>query len=352
MDLKHLFCYNLDMVNHMKSVNYIKINTQNILDNLSYIRNNYPYPNYILKVSNHAFSHGMYLIKMLAESITYLYVNHFDDLLMIRKYNQDIPVIYDGEIHEDNVYDLMMNNAIVVIHDFAVLQNIRNLNIKDNLSFIFYVDPPGYVGICNKQDILDFLEWDSKHLECLGVMAHLNEKNYDDFKYIIRPIANSKLMILNFEEDKRKIQGSNTLLLDQSIYGINQIKKKLFQKSDTPLKQAFCLYSKVICVKEEVHNKKSKYIAVIPFGYHHGMNEAIKNVYIRDQLYPVIEIFDEFTYVLVDERINKDIEVEITSENNPLENYFSNQTLNYFSLFNSNIPIIYDDYILEKMLIY
>ena len=53
--------------------------------------------------------------------------NHFKDLLLIRKYNKEIPVIYEGVIHEDNVYDLVMNNAILVIHDIKTLEMIREL---------------------------------------------------------------------------------------------------------------------------------------------------------------------------------------------------------------------------------
>lgn len=336
----------------MKSINYININTEYILDNLKIIKEKYPYPNYILNVSNHAFAHGMYLIKTLDEQIDYLYVNHFEDLLMIRKYNDAIPVIYHGEIHEDNVYDLIMNNAILVIHDLNILKDIRNLNIKDTLSFIFYIDPTGYLGISKKQDILEFLEWDNPHFNLLGVMAHLQEKDYEEFKHIIRPINNSKLMILNSEEDKRKIQGSNTILLDFSIYGINKIKRKLFQKNEVLLKQAFSLYSKVISVKKDVNHKKNNFIAVIPFGYHHGMSDEIKFVYLNSKLYPVQKVFSETSYLLVDENVEKGMLVEITSLHNPLENYFSSYPLSYFQLFNSNIPIVYHDYILEKMLIY
>lgn len=336
----------------MDRINYIKINTKNMLANIEYIKTNYHYSYYIMNVNNNAFNHGMYLIKYLYEVVNYLYVKQFSDLQIIRKYNSNIPVIYNGEITLDNIFDLIMNNAILVVYDINILKMIHNLNIKDPLNFIFYVDASGYYGISSKQDILDYLEWNNKYLNLIGIMANLDEKNYDDFKYIIRPIQDVKLMILNNEEDKRKIQGSNAILLDASIYGINQTKKKLFQKVENSFKQTFTLYSKVISVKEVNHNKKSKYIAVVPFGIYQGMNEAIKYVYINDKLYPVEKILNEFIYVEVDIHIKKDMQVEITSLHNPLENYFNSQTLNYFSLFNSNMPIIFDDYILEKASMY
>ena len=340
------------MVNNMNDINYIKINTQNILDNIAYLKNNYPYDHYIVNVSNDTFWHGMYLIQYIKSYVDYLYVNDFHDLLLIRKYDKDIPVIYDGMIHEDNIYDLIMNNTIVVIHDFKILQYIKNLKIKDQLSFLFYIDPTGYFGIDNKQDILDFLEWDQTYFHLLGVMAQLNEKDYDNFKYIIRPIVYSELMILNHEEDKRKIQGSNTILLDYSIYGIQESKKKIFQKKEQPFKQAFTLYSKIIHIKKEQHNKKVKYTAVVPFGYHHGMGDEIKNVYINHQLYHVQKIMNEVTYIEVDEIVDEGMKVEITSFHNPLDQYFSSQTLNYFSFFHSNISIVYDDYVLDAASMY
>ena len=340
------------MVNRMNAGNYIKINTKNLLDNIQYIKKNYSYDSYIVDVSNEAFSHGMYFVKYLKDQVDFLYVHDFSDLLLIRKYELDFPVIYDGEIHEENVYDLIMNNAIVVIHEIDTLQMIRSLQIKDTLSFLFYIDPTGFYGIHSKQDILDYLEWNDKYLQLLGVIAHIDEEDYDDFKYIIRPIQNSKLMILNHEEDKRKIQGSNAIKLDYSIYGINQSKKKMFQKKDMPLKQVLSLHSKVISVNMIPSNKKVKYTAIIPFGYHHGMSDAIKYVFIKGKLYLVEKIYNEFVYVSVDEEIKKDMDVEITSDHNPLKNYFQLQTLNYFSLFYSHLPIIFDDYVLEKTLIY
>ena len=81
------------MVNRMNKINYIKINTKNLLDNIYYIKNNYSYDYYILDVSNEAFFHGMYLIKYLKDQIDFLYVHDFTDLLLIRKYEQDFPVI-------------------------------------------------------------------------------------------------------------------------------------------------------------------------------------------------------------------------------------------------------------------
>ena len=123
------------MVNDM-SINYIKINKQNLEDNILTIKKRYSFSYYILDVSNHAFYHGLYLVKYLDVKIDYLYVNHFNDLIWVRKYQSDIPVIYDGEIDEDRLYDLIMMNAIVVVRDISILKLVRSLNLHDTFSFL------------------------------------------------------------------------------------------------------------------------------------------------------------------------------------------------------------------------
>lgn len=336
----------------MDKINYIQINTNDMFDNIKYLKEHYQFSYYIFDVSNNAFHHGMYLIKYFDQQIDYLYVHSLEDLLLIRKYNQNISVIYHGNINQDNIFDLIINNAIIVISNIDTLKMIKEANIKDTLNFLFLVDPTGFYGISNKQDILDYLEWNDKYLHLVGFMANFEEKNYENFKYIIRPIQSSKLMIFNNEEKKEKIQGSNAIILDSSIYGINGTKKKLFQKSENTFKQIFCFYSKITDLKEVIHNKKTSYIAIVPFGYHHGMNDRIKSVFIHNKLYSVLKIYNKFMYIEGDEFLKKDMKVEITSKQNPLENYFKDQTLTYFSFFNSNHPIVFDDYILEKMLIY
>ncbi len=332
--------------------NFIKIDTNLLLENINYIKNTYKYSYYILNVSNNAFNHGMYLINYLTDKIDYLYVFSFQDLLLIRKYNKNIPVIYNGSINDNNIYDLIINNAIIVIHDIDTLKNIRSLNIKDVVNFIFCIDPLGFIGIDNKNDILTYLEWDNKYLNLMGIISEVKEKDYDAFKNIIKPLNNSSLMILNNEKDKRKIHNSNAILLDYSLYGINEHNKKIFKKETPILKQIFTLNSYITKIKNINIKKKEKHIAIIPFGLNHGMSKNIKFVNINQKNYQIFAILEEYTYILVDESIKENMLVKITSSTNPLEKYFQKDCINYFSYFNSNLPIIFENYILEKTLIY
>ena len=108
----------------MEYTNYIKINKDNLNYNLNYFNNKYNYQYLLLDVSNNAYSHGMYIIKYLKDNI-YLYINNFNDVILARKYNKNIAIIYGGEITLDNVYDLLINNVILLLKSSFILKKIK-----------------------------------------------------------------------------------------------------------------------------------------------------------------------------------------------------------------------------------
>lgn len=337
----------------MNDINFIKVNKEYLLDNINKIKKMYSYPYYILDVSNHAFGAGMYIVNYLKNQIDYLYVRDLKDAILIRKYDKEIPIIYNGFIHENNIYDLIINNVILVINRKEILDSILSLKIKDKFDLILNIDLNNYNGIYSKhiiEDIIDLLKNDI-HIHILGIQATITEKNYHDLKYIINPLKKLDLIILNYEEKKNKIKLSNAILLDSSIYGINQ-KKNLFKKEQNNYKQIFSLNSKIIHIKREHKNKKEIFLGIIPYGSFHGMSEKIKKVYIQDKLYPIRAIQKEYSLIEIDSSIKVNDIVEITSYHNPLEKYINDQTLFYLNLVSSNLNIIYDDYILEKDSIY
>lgn len=340
------------MVNRMNFKNYVEINIDNLKDNIRYLKNKYKYDYYIMDVSNNAFNHGMYTIKYISEDIDFFYVNSFSDVQLIRKYNKELAIIYDGFLNQDNIYDLVLNNAIIVVKDIDSIKEIVNLNIKDNMQIILYIDCDGNFGFSSKNIIRETLELiQDKRIECLGVMSHVLEEKYDEFKYIISPLKNVKLMILNNEHDKNKIKGSNAIKLDYSIYGINNLKKKLFKKEIQELKQVFTLNSQVVQLQKKIKNKKEKWVATIPFGYLNGMIDKIDKVYIS-KLFQVIEIKENYTLVEVDESVRVGDKVQIIGYDNSLENYLVSNVLISLGMFSNNLPIVYEDYTLEKTYVY
>ncbi len=331
----------------MEYINYIDIKIDNLQDNIDYFRNHYNYKYYILDVSNNAFYHGMYIINQI-KNIDYLYVNNFKDLLLVRKYNKKIPTIYSGNIDENNIYDLIMNNAILVIrnYDFKDYEEI-----KDDVEIIISIDIKGYNGFKNKEEIRDLgnLIKNNKHIKVLGLIANIEEEDYTYFKEITLPLRDLNLFILNNELDKNKIKGSNAIKLDNSIYGINKEKKELFKKEIKPFKQAFTLYSKITMITKERQKKKEIILGVIPLGLLKGMPENIKKVRINNKFYEIYKILEEYSLIIIDDDVKLKEIVEITGKNNPLENYIQGNIYAYLSMLEEIGVIIYNG---ERKLVY
>ncbi len=322
------------------NINTININLDNLQANITYLRNTYNYKYFIMDISNNAFNHGMFLVNNLS-NIDFLYANNFNDILLVRKYNKDIPLIYSGPLSEDIIYDLIINNVIIILNNISL---IKDLSIKDNLEFILNIDLYNYQSFNSKTAILDVLDLinTNNHLHLKGIISSLKEEDYEDFKYIISPLKDLDLICLNNEEDKNKIKLSNCLKLDYSIYGINKFKKTLFKKEEYPLKQIFSLQTKIINIKKVYNKKKEIIYGIIPMGFYNGLIPHISHVLINNNLYAIKEIKEEYSLITINESIHLNDDVIITSYENPLENYLSNNILSYFLLL-TNLPITYNN---------
>ncbi len=290
---------------------YIKIDKDKILKNIEIIKKQNLNKHLILDVSNNAFNHGLLFINYLND-IDYLYVNNLDDVGKIRRLNRDIKIIYHGELNEDNIYDLIVNNVIIIIEDIKFLKKI---NINEEINILIYKQ-----NKLNK-DIKDFLT-NNKYLKIVGFIIDDNE-NYET--------KNSKLLILSLND----LEIGNALKLDNLVYGLEN--KKLFKKRT--YYQAFNLQTTIKRIKK-YHQKKN--IAIINFGYLKGMKKEIKKVFIKNTWYEVKKIDKEETQIIVDKNIKINDIVEITSNNNPLDKYFKESNVSLFTLFN-NLPIVYEE---------
>ena len=117
--------------------NIANVNIDNLKFNISDLKEKFSFKNYILNVSNNAFGHGIKLIKYLNDEFQYVYTNNFQDVLNIKKYNHKIKIIYSGSISEDNIYDLVLNDVIMVIKSKDTMDFILGLKIKDKFEIIF-----------------------------------------------------------------------------------------------------------------------------------------------------------------------------------------------------------------------
>ena len=335
--LKINFLLKFKYGDNMKYTNYLKCNFLNLTNNINYFKNN-NYQYIIMDVSNNFHHLGMYLIKYLND-ISYLLVHHLNDVILIRKYDKEIPIIYDGELNLDNVYDLALYNVIFALSDITIF---NDLNIKD-IKIILKIDMQGLNGINSKMQILDIVEFSQNHkLMIEGIMGKIAEKDFDDFKYMISPLNNLNIICLNNELDKNKIILSNAIKLDYSLLGFYEGKKGLFKKEENPLKQVFTLYSEIINIKKETIKKKEVITGVIPLGYQTGMPPFISEVWINNKLFKIIDVFDNVTTIVGDEALKIHDVVEVTSQNNPLNKFFSDPLI-FLNAFDSNLPIIYDE---------
>lgn len=334
MDLEKSFCYNLSMV---KIMNYIDINIKNLQDNINYIRDNLAYKYFILDVSNNGFYHGMYVINELA-NIDYLYVNNFKDLLKVRSYNKKIPTIYSGDIEEDNIYDLIMNNAILLIKDTSIL---KYQDIRDDVEVIMALDSNGYIGIKEKDDIekvISFIK-NNSHIHLLGFKLDENEETYKDIilKY------KAKLTIIDDFNNQNKDGIINAIKIDNEAYGINKVKKDFFKKDNNSYKQVFILKAKIKKIETIKIKKKDIKVAIIGLGYLNGMHENITKVVINKQIYDVFRVKEEYSLIKIDEHINNSDIVTITSSDNPLNIYLDENILQYLSSLQNKFPILYNE---------
>lgn len=326
----------------MKYLNYINIDTNNLQKNIKNFKRQYKYKYYIFNVSNNAFSLGYNIIKNLT-NIDYLYANNLFDIYNIRKINKDIPIIFEGLISNDNILDLINQNVILIINNLNSLKNIEN-NLFDNLNIILNIDINGFNGLKTKEEIKESLDIikNIKKLNLLGIKSEsLKTSDLSKLNYIINDLLmkNLKLFILNDEENLIPFKNSNAIKLDYSLYGMKKYKTTIFKKREQEYLQIFSVYSQITQINKITKHKKIKYIASIPYGYLNGMSLFIKKVIINKNFYNITAVNDSYTLIEVNDNININDSVEITSSNNPLDNYISSNPLLYLQLLNINLPI-------------
>ena len=337
----------------MKYNNCVTINTEYLKNNIDSFRTNYSYKYYVMDVSNNAFNHGMYLINYFNGRIHYLLFNSFNDVQLIRKYKEDIPILYNGEITKDNIYDLILNNAIFVIKSFEQLEEIVSWKVKDQFSILLQNNLHNKNGIYSKHIVEEIVELLKSYvsIHIIGVRSSCSLKEQLELEYIMKPLPKLKLMILNDENNKEPLDKSNGIKLDSSLYGIKK-KNCLFKKDSLYLQQILSLDAKIVHKASDFKGNKEKQVAIISYGYLNGMIKNIKKVYINGKFYKIKNIKEDSTIILVDSFVKVGDIAHITCKENPLDNYINKNTLLYFSILNSNLPIVYDDYVLEKTFVY
>jgi len=152
----------------------------------------------------------------------------------------------------------------------------------------------------------------------------------------------TELVILNNEDDKNKIKGSNAILLDKSIYGIDISKRKLFDKNISSLKPILEVNSYVTKIVKSINKKKEVWYAIAPLGVVDGINTNISKVFINDKFYSIKEINDEYITIIVDNSVKVNDIVEIFGSNNRLDYFIKDNIFNTINHITSIISINYE----------
>lgn len=102
--------------------------------------------------------------------------NNIKDALRIRNVNKSIPIILLGIDNVDQVYDLIMNNIILGINDYSLLNDIKELNIKDNLSIFIQIDINNYEDGISIKNYKKFKESNNDSIKIVGLYSIINDK--------------------------------------------------------------------------------------------------------------------------------------------------------------------------------
>ena len=108
-------------------------------------------------VKANAYNHGMYVVNTLIENgINYLAVSSLKEALMIRKYNNEIPILCTQIIDLDCVLEAIKNNVTITICDLnytkELLKIIKNQKVTIHIKIYTGMNR---LGISDKKEFND-----------------------------------------------------------------------------------------------------------------------------------------------------------------------------------------------------
>ena len=121
-----------------------------------------------------------------------IFTNQLNDAIRVRNVNRQIPIVLTKISNIDQIYDVIINNIILVISDYNQLESIIKLNLQDKLSIIIQLNIDNYEdGIkynCYNK-VYDFIRT-HKEFNLVGIYTIVNDMNNDINKFI--SIVNEK----------------------------------------------------------------------------------------------------------------------------------------------------------------
>lgn len=351
---------------------YVEIDLDILGKNVKNIINKFnDYKYYIAMVKANAYNHGMYVVNTLIENgINYLAVSSLKEALMIRKYNNEIPILCTQIIDLDCVLEAIKNNVTITICDLNYTKELLKIIKNQKVTIHIKIDTGmNRLGISDKKEFNDVYKLliENKNVLLQGLYTHfatpgVSDKFYDNqidrFKKITSDIDLKSIPIIHMASSfivlaHPKIDFANGCRLATAIYGydislkslsntpMNMLRKtrtnylvKKYKISETykdiniELNKCFKIKTNIIQIKDIKPGDKVGYgllytaknnekVATLPIGYDDGIgiNHEGRYVLINDKKYPVIgEISMCMMSILIDNSVKLSDEVTVVGD--------------------------------------
>lgn len=150
-------------------------NSFNVIMNLNIIKSSIKYIDTdILDARGYTNLFQYNMLKILEKKFKYILVDNLNEGLLIRSLNSKIGIIVKN-IHEDYVYDAIVNNIAIVVYNKEL---INSLVLKDDLQIFWYLDVgENMFGIKSIESLGPI---NDKHIKVKGIISEVfSGKNYD-----------------------------------------------------------------------------------------------------------------------------------------------------------------------------
>lgn len=379
---------------------YVKIDLDQIGENVRNIKENYPeYEYYIGVVKGNVYGHGSFTVNTMIENgINYLAVSSLKEAIHIRDYQKEIPILCLEPIDLDFMEEVLKYQITITVSSLEYVKNlvqkVKNPTLKIHLKINSGMNRLGFQDSDEVETAYQLLkenyvvEGIYTHFATLGISDPYWDKQLNKFKKITQKIDLNSIPMIHMGRsltliNHPKIPFCNGIRLGILMYGFNMSPKediswkgklrklkanyriRKYQISETTLsckahvEPAFSLYSSVIDIQTieigestgygiTYQAKEKKRIAVADIGYADGLCRKNTNrmVWIHDRKYPIVgSVNMGMIQIEVDETVQIGDCVEIIGKHIPVTYVSSHiKTTPYecMCMIHENVPRIYE----------
>ena len=361
--------------------------------NIDFLNNNIDklfdyYKDYKYKIADlrsNAFGMGLYVVKHLAEkNFDYVFTNTLKEAIEVRKYNQSIPILINKRVDSEFIYDAINNNVTITIDSYGYLEQLNELDLKDDLKVHILINNNANVIGLNEDELYMAYELikDNKHLVLEGLYTNITTYGIDDNHYyeqvsIFRQSIsriNTEGLIIHGNEPimyHKKLDYFNGIKFDVSLWGLiqnykttfisNHRRKKIesmyqenaFGELPFDLEVVFAITAKIeriISVPKDSLIGRNYIalddinVAVIDAGHKDGITKALKVVVVNQEICDVLTDDIDTMYIKVSDDVSVGDKVYLISDFNNIDSVLLNLKTNRYyllSILNTDLKRVY-----------